>query len=208
MDANELREQYPDVVHEIEQQAIENFVKNERQELTNFTFYRTYWLSALSMPKNLRDEFIMGIVTYAFTGVVPDLKPQAQSAFIAARPNIDNSVDSVLFGKKGGRPRGHRDEAGDTKYDDEIKQIIAYLNQKTNKSYKSTTADARRCITARLNEGYTVEDCKQVVDNMVAEWTDPKMQKYLRPITLFGTKMDSYLNASGGEASGEYDQYR
>ena len=32
---------------------------------------------------------------------------------------------------------------------------------------------------------------------MVKEWLhDPKMQAYLRPITLFGTKFESYLQRS------------
>ena len=209
MDAKELREQFPEVVQEIERQAIEDYIQNERRELTNFAFYRTYWLAALTMPKSMRDEFIMGIVNYAFTGIVPDLKPQAMSAFVAARPNIDNSVDAVLFGKKGGRPRGHREEKDDGKHEAEIEEIVTYLNAKTGKRYKATTADARRHIVARLNEGYTVDEFKRVVDNMVAEWqNDAKMSKYLRPSTLFGSKMDSYLNATKGEGCGNYGQYR
>ena len=34
-----------------------------------------------------------------------------------------------------------------------------------------------------------------VIDNMVKEWKgDNKMDRYLRPETLFGTKFESYLN--------------
>ena len=46
-----------------------------------------------------------------------------------------------------------------------------------------------------MNEGFTVDDFKKVIDNKSAEWgKDSKMSKYLRPETLFGTKFESYLN--------------
>jgi hypothetical protein len=35
-----------------------------------------------------------------------------------------------------------------------------------------------------------------VIDKKCQEWLgDPKMQQYLRPETLFGTKFEGYLNA-------------
>jgi hypothetical protein len=45
-----------------------------------------------------------------------------------------------------------------------------------------------------MNEGFTVGDFKKVIDNKTAEWLDTKMEQYLRPETLFGTKFESYLN--------------
>ena len=50
-------------------------------------------------------------------------------------------------------------------------------------------------MLARFNEGYTLEDFKQVIDIKTAEWKDsPEFSKYLRPETLFGSKFDGYLN--------------
>jgi hypothetical protein len=50
-------------------------------------------------------------------------------------------------------------------------------------------------LLARFNEGYTLEDFKQVIDVKTEEWKDnPEFFKYLRPETLFGSKFDSYLN--------------
>ena len=44
-------------------------------------------------------------------------------------------------------------------------------------------------------EGYTLEDFKHVVDVKVYNWKkDPKMSAYIRPQTLFGTKMENYVN--------------
>lgn len=74
------------------------------------------------------------------------------------------------------------------------KDVINYLNQQTGKHYKSTTKKNQTVIRARTDEGFTLDDFKQVVNNKVAEWKDTDMEKYLRPETLFGTKFEGYLN--------------
>lgn len=92
-------------------------------------------------------------------------------------------------------------------YKSEIIEIIDYLNKKAGKGYRYDTNDTIRHITARLNEGFTVDDFKKVIDNKVAQWgKDPKMAEYLRPSTLFGTKFESYLNAQAQQtAKGTWD---
>ena len=75
-------------------------------------------------------------------------------------------------------------------------EIVQYLNQKTNKNFKHTSKVTQRHIRARLAEGFTVNDFKQVIDNKCNDWLrDQKMKEYLRPETLFGTKFESYLNS-------------
>ena len=71
---------------------------------------------------------------------------------------------------------------------------VVYLNQVTNKHYKFVDK-TKKLLLARFNEGYTLEDFKQVIDIKTEEWKDnPEFFKYLRPETLFGSKFDSYLN--------------
>jgi len=71
---------------------------------------------------------------------------------------------------------------------------VVYLNQVTNKHYKFVDK-TKKFLLARFNEGYTLEDFKQVIDVKTEEWKDnPEFFKYLRPETLFGSKFDSYLN--------------
>ncbi len=77
-----------------------------------------------------------------------------------------------------------------------IKEIVEYLNLKTNKSFKSGTKATQRHISARLEEGYSLEDFKNVIDKKVREWQGTEMDQYLRPETLFGTKFEGYLNQS------------
>lgn len=75
------------------------------------------------------------------------------------------------------------------------KDVIYYLNQKTGKSYRYTTAKTRKLLNARFNEGFQIADFQKVIDNKVAEWgDDEKMNRFLRPETLFGTKFEGYLN--------------
>lgn len=74
-------------------------------------------------------------------------------------------------------------------------EIIDYFNSKIGTHYRATTRKTQSLIKARMNEGFTVDDFKTVIDNKVIEWgNDNKMSKYLRPETLFGTKFESYLN--------------
>ena len=75
------------------------------------------------------------------------------------------------------------------------KEIIEYLNEKTGRHYKHTAKANQRVIKARMNEGYTLEDFKTVIDKKYDEWNnDTKMKKFLRPETLFSTNFDRYLN--------------
>lgn len=75
-------------------------------------------------------------------------------------------------------------------YDD----VINYLNQKANTKYRSSSKKTQEKINARLNEGYTLMDFKNVINKKTDEWINTEMEKFLRPETLFGTKFESYLN--------------
>lgn len=74
------------------------------------------------------------------------------------------------------------------------KEVISYLNLKSKKNFKVNTASHQKFIKARLKEGYVLEDFKKVVDIMVAKWKGTEYEQYLQPQTLFGNKMDNYLN--------------
>lgn len=77
---------------------------------------------------------------------------------------------------------------------DILKEIVDYLNLKTHKSYKWNSKDTQKHINARLNDGFTIDDFKKVIDNKSSKWLDSDMEQYLRPSTLFGSKFESYLN--------------
>lgn len=76
-----------------------------------------------------------------------------------------------------------------------VKLVVAALNEATGSRYRSTTATTLKHILARLREGFTVEDCEEVIRKKTEEWGGTDMAKYLRPETLFGSKFEGYLNA-------------
>lgn len=79
-------------------------------------------------------------------------------------------------------------------------EVIRYLNSKLNTNYKASAEYVKKHINARLNEGYTFEDFKTVIDKKYKEWNGTEFAKFLRPETLFGTKFSTYLNQLGAEA--------
>lgn len=80
--------------------------------------------------------------------------------------------------------------------DPPYKEIIDYLNEKTNSHYRHTTKATQRIINGRLSENFTVDDFKRVIDIKTEQWlNDKKMSAYLRPETLFAAShFESYLN--------------
>jgi len=80
------------------------------------------------------------------------------------------------------------------KSDTVYQRIVGYLNEVCGTSYRSATKDTQTHIRARLNEGFTEEDFKTVIDFKASQWLhDGRMKEYLRPCTLFSTKFENYL---------------
>ena len=94
-------------------------------------------------------------------------------------------------------------KAKESKADKEAAEVIDYLNTKTGSSYRATTEANIKPIRARLNDGFSVEDCKKVIDTKSGQWlNNPDMVKYLRPATLFSpSKFEGYLNECRGKPS-------
>lgn len=78
-----------------------------------------------------------------------------------------------------------------------FKEIIEYLNEKTDNSYKPSAEGHKKFIRARWHEGNTIDDFKTVIDYKANEWMGTKWEIYLRPKTLFATgNFDNYLAAA------------
>ena len=88
------------------------------------------------------------------------------------------------------------------KYINIYSSIISYLNEKAHTKYRPSSSKTKTLIKARLNERFTIDDFKKVIDNKTSEWLNTEMEKYLRPETLFGTKFESYLNQKSGGSYG------
>lgn len=89
-------------------------------------------------------------------------------------------------------------------------EIVQALNDAAGTRYRASSAKTRSLIHARWAEGYRLPDFLAVIDTMAAEWKDdPKMDKYLRPSTLFSPKFEDYVNHSPKTRKGAdgYDEY-
>ena len=129
-------------------------------------------------------------------------------------PMAENCQDNRLFNKSTNRLvnkdiLSSSDEPDRTPY----KDVVDCLNEMTGTKYRPTAKATQRLIKARFNDGFTLDDFKQVIKTKSDEWkNDPSMVKYLRPETLFGTKFESYLNQQPTQQQGKapanrYDDY-
>lgn len=96
-------------------------------------------------------------------------------------------------------------EKDKTDYSPIIHEVIDYLNNKLGTRYKYTSAKTVPHIKARVNEGFTVDDFKVVIDKKYSDWKGTEWEKFLRPETLFGTKFEGYLNEKHTSKSTDND---
>ena len=75
-----------------------------------------------------------------------------------------------------------------------VEEVVKYLNEKTNSHYQAQ-GKTFELINARLNDGYTVDDFKKVIDKKYKEWKGTPYEKFIRPSTLFApSHFEEYLN--------------
>lgn len=106
----------------------------------------------------------------------------------------DNSNKSNILNAFVEQPNVEQEDEKKARRTREYQEIIGYLNEKTGKRFTAKSRDTQGHISARLDEGFTVDDFKTVIDKKVREWMGTEMEKYLRPETLFSKKFDRYLN--------------
>jgi uncharacterized phage protein (TIGR02220 family) len=87
---------------------------------------------------------------------------------------------------------------------EQAEEVINFLNGKTEKAYrarnpKGNPTSNSEYVIARLKEGYTVQECKQVIASKCRGWLhDEKMFRYLTPETLFRrSNFERYLGELG-----------
>ena len=156
-------------------------------------------------PTQYQEEFASLEVkdNNAYTERLPEL-PEPENVATTWQPPGNQTATQYSIGKDSIDKDNMSDSYESDNSNSEIyKTIIAYLNEKAGTKYKATTAKTKTAIHARLAEVFTVDDFKTVIDKKCAEWIgDPKMEKYLRPETLFGTKFEGYLNAKVSKTAG------
>jgi uncharacterized phage protein (TIGR02220 family) len=86
-------------------------------------------------------------------------------------------------------------------------ELLEFLNSKTERNFRPTSANLD-LLKARIKEGYTVRDIRIVIARKCREWKgDDKMEKYLRPMTLFNrTKFAQYVGEVPPQESADVPQ--
>jgi uncharacterized phage protein (TIGR02220 family) len=168
-------------------------------------------------------ELIKALFAFAKRGEIAEFSGALKMAFIIMSRQLDKDgikweqkcEKNAINGAKGGRPKNKtdfeetekserffekpkkadKDKDKDKEEDKDIRYIVEYLNQKAGTNYRDSSANTKRHIHARISDGFTVDDFKTVIDKKCGQWIgDSKMQKFLRPETLFGRKFEGYLN--------------
>ena len=115
----------------------------------------------------------------------PSTKPSTKDSTISSTEPSTKPSDTLRYKTK------NKD------IDNVVSQVVEYLNEAAGTRYRTTSGKTVSHIHARINEGFSLDDFKTVIDSKVSAWiNDEKMKAYIRPETLFGTKFESYLNAA------------
>lgn len=112
--------------------------------------------------------------THTDTDTDSDTKKTLTTLSSSEKPNIDDGTEKRDFKL-------------------EAKDILEFLNLKTGRHYRMVVVNLG-LIEARLKVA-TKKQCRQIIALKAREWReDPKMNKFLRPATLFNkTKFEQYI---------------
>ena len=168
---------------------IHNIIRSDRYQSTIYTQEK----SMLIESENKSYELV-------HQNVIPDVIPTVNPVKVRlGKDSIGKDSickDSVQMYDKS-TPETEIDTRDQIPYD----EIIAYLNDKCVTRYKATKS-TKELIHARIEEGFTKDDCFTVIDNKVKTWKGTEWEKYLRPSTLFNaSKFQGYLNEKPKTAS-------
>lgn len=162
------------------------------KELLIANWYKYNWTSSEKFRKPLSQEIIK-VKDSSFREYLTELFNGNDTVSIGYLYPTDTTVTVSVT-----------DTVTDTVSVTDIKEIVEYMNDMCGTSYKATTKKTADLIKARMNEGFTVEDFKTVIYKKAKQWKgDEKMVKFLRPVTLFSPKFESYLNEK--EVGGRLD---
>ena len=205
---------FNDLFPYLTQKQIETALKKLRDEGILITgnynenkYDRTLWYAITEKGKSILHtgemDFTSGVNGFYPEGkAIPNINTNINTN-INNNINNNNNIDYKKENKKEKDGNSQENQIETLVPKGAYEEILNYLNEKTKRNFRNIETN-RKHIRARFNESksspYTVEDFKRVIDNKCAEWLgDEKMQKYLRPETLFGRKFESYLNISSKE---------
>ena len=163
---------------------------SDTHEILLVNWHKYNWIRSDKFRKALMKE-IQGIKHQSFRGFLESVLARNDTVSIPYeyRMDIPDSDSVTVTGTD-----SVTDSGTGTSQKYPYMEIIGYLNEKAGTAYRHTSRDTRGLIKTRIDQGFGEQDFYTVIDKKVAEWKGTEMEKYLRPMTLFGTKFESYLN--------------
>lgn len=129
--------------------------------------------------------------------------------------NILNNIDNIRENQTEIKTESKRNQKREVtlRINDERKeydfpiQCLKILNEETNKNFRSMPMDMARFLVELSQGGYTAEDIRKMIRHKNNQWgNDQKMNKYLKPDTLFRvSNVERYLEESKNFVSVQND---
>lgn len=129
-------------------------------------------------------------ITHNPNATLPCREAPLQEGAIA--PLSGDGAPDVPKRKPPGKVNGH--PKGAAGLQTTAREILGFLNEKAARRFPPTDSNVG-IVVARLREGFTPSQLRQVIANRVRKWAgDERMAEYLRPDTLFNrSKFSNYV---------------
>jgi uncharacterized phage protein (TIGR02220 family) len=179
-------------------------------DISKSSYYRVINYGLNVFPKHVK----MYSLSKNYSELILSINEKSYDEKKSKEPKIETiQADPIQLEPIVEKPKAPRKKATETSYPNEVyEDIVNFLNQATGKNYKTNSVINRKFITQRLNDGFTLEDFRQVISVKSTNWLGSKMEQFLRPETLFSNKFESYLNenivsnAPNSNLKNTYDQ--
>jgi uncharacterized phage protein (TIGR02220 family) len=179
-------------------------------DISKSSYYRVINYGLNVFPKHVK----MYSLSKNYSELILSINEKSYDEKKSKEPKIETiQADPIQLEPIVEKPKAPRKKAIETSYPNEVyEDIVNFLNQATGKNYKTNSVINRKFITQRLNDGFTLEDFRQVISVKSTNWLGSKMEQFLRPETLFSNKFESYLNenivsnAPNSNLKNTYDQ--
>ena len=183
---------------------------NQNKELLIVNWHKYNWTKSDKLDKPLLEE-IKNIKTPYFKEKLSEIYNKRDTVSIPYIYPSDTTV-SVSVSVTDNKLITYKEN---NNYISIVEQIIEFMNELAGTSFKSSTKKTQSLIKARLAEGFTIEDFKDVINYKYYEWyrkpitfsNGVKSDKYYRPNTLFSTKFEEYLEQYKKEYKEHCDRY-
>jgi uncharacterized phage protein (TIGR02220 family) len=178
---------------------IQNFIGHSSSEADRIREYRN----------KVSDEKGVQMLQQTYNKCTPEIEIEKE---LKLKKDIDiknesciqnvNKMDTQIRLDKSSIDKVSKDKK---KHSLEAEEILSYLNHKADSNYRLIDSNLK-LIDSIIKKGYTKQDCYTVIDKKAQEWSGTDMQQYLRPLTLFSSKFDAYLNQPMTRKRSDFEQ--